>query len=87
MLFSVWIISGCTTVQEHPAYNMWQERAYSAYGMPAPNGGSYKATRVQQPDYQMLTPLNHLSSNKAIRISQPLSGQEKNFIAKYYALQ
>ncbi len=29
-------LSGCTTVQQHPLYSMWQERAYGAYGMPVP---------------------------------------------------
>ncbi|MGB3917752.1 hypothetical protein J9253_20160 [Thiothrix litoralis] len=86
-LLAVTILPGCASVQSNALYSMWQERAYSAYGMPAPPAARSPFMSAVMPYSPTLNnPLDTVSASM-INVSHAVSSQEEKFISQYYSLQ
>lgn len=89
-LFSVVLITpGCASIEEQSLYNLWQEHAYSAYGMTPPAPGSNPILIASR---QFVLPISSgavtdIYQKQVYPGNQPVSSEEKEFIAKYYTLQ
>lgn len=66
------LLTGCSTVQDNQLYQSWQERAYSAYGMPVPSGSS--------------SPLMTAEIRSATSSAAP-ANEDVLYIAEHYALR
>lgn len=85
------LLSGCANVQNNPLYMAWQDRAYSAYGMPAPAPTSNPYMSATMPYYPSNNaPLAYMPQqgyiSQAIPVSAPASPAELQYIARYYGL-
>ena len=86
-LLTVATLPSCASVQENSLYSMWQEHAYSAYGMPVPAASVSPFMSAAMPYKPMLTnPLDTVSAS-LVNVSRTVSAQEDKFIAQYYSLQ
>ncbi len=88
------LLSGCASVQNHPLYSAWQERAYSAYGMPvpAPTQNPYMNTTMPYQfsnRYGLGLRLQRGYTGRTFTVSDTprLSSGEQQYIAQYYALR
>jgi hypothetical protein len=70
-VLTITALPGCSNMQQYPLYNLWQERAYGAYGMQTP--------QVSQ------TPASPFMTT-ALRPA-PIPAAEQLYIAQYYSLQ
>lgn len=91
-ILAVALLPGCAALQDSPLYSMWQERAYSAYGMPVPAPTANPFMTAAMP---------YRPSNGGVlgegtipgsligvsRVVSKQSQQEENFIKEYYSLQ
>ncbi|MEB4589738.1 hypothetical protein VSS37_01975 [Candidatus Thiothrix sp. Deng01] len=86
------LLSGCTALQNSSLYSMWQERAYSAYGMPvpAPVANPFMTAAMPYRPSNGGTLGGETISGSLIGVSRIVSKQsqqEENFIKEYYSLQ
>jgi hypothetical protein len=86
-LLTVAIVPGCASVQENSLYSMWQEHAYSAYGMPVPAAPVNPFMSAAMPYQPALTSPMDTVSTSLLNVSRTVSEQEDKFIAQYYSLQ
>ncbi|MBJ6611476.1 MAG: hypothetical protein JG718_14035 [Candidatus Thiothrix moscowensis] len=84
---------GCASVQNHPVYSAWQEKAYSAYGMPVPAPGAVPFMSATMPSRSYTERgssyrLQHGYTGRTLRVSAPVvSAAEQNYIAQHYSLR
>lgn len=78
-MLTVSLLSGCTTVQQHPLYSMWQERAYGAYNMPVPAPYVSPFMTTEMP--------YGAAQGAGTGAVMSVSTQEAKFISEYYSLQ
>lgn len=87
--FALLLLSGCASVQNHPLYSAWQERAYGAYGLPVPASNS-------NPFMDAVMPYNFNNGNglsyrpqegRVSRTAEVMSQAEQQYISQYYSLQ
>ncbi|UOG93060.1 MAG: hypothetical protein L3K52_04830 [Candidatus Thiothrix sulfatifontis] len=85
-LLALVVLPGCTTVKNNNLYSMWEERAYSAYGMPVPAASvnPFSAAMLYRPAPN--SPLESVSA-ALLNVSRTVSEQDAKFISQYYSLQ
>jgi len=86
-LLAAALLPGCANVQENSLYSMWQEHAYSAYGMPVPAAPVSPFMSTTMPYRSVLTNPPDAISASLVNVSRTVSAQEDKFIAQYYSLQ
>ncbi|MBU0653639.1 MAG: hypothetical protein KJ914_00740 [Gammaproteobacteria bacterium] len=91
--YTLLLLSGCTSVQNHPLYSAWQERAYSAYGLPVPATGSSPFINAAMPyKFNNGNGLNYMPQEGYLTRTSDMvvpvaSYAEHQYIASHYSLQ
>ena len=77
--FALTPLAGCTSVQSHPLYSLWQAQAYGMYGM-QPNAapGVMRTPLTYMPQQGYISPV--------VTVSAPVSGVERRYVADHYGL-